>query len=169
MVAPFQVENATPGTQVWAVDASGNQVQSGNLTMSSTSTLINLGPSTVGTLTTTGVVTQNNGINSSGSVNVLIGTQTGLGGTTIITTLGTGGTQIFDTTRDYMLYLETTTTGGATILVGPTATATLATVFVGSLLTAGTSGVISFRVPAGWYTRFTGTTWACATPVAISC
>jgi hypothetical protein len=171
MAAPFSVENTTPGTQVWAVDAVGNTTQSGNMAVSGTAAIAvaTIPTQSIGSLTTTGVITQNSGINSSGSVNVLVGTQTGLGGTTVITTLGTGGTQIFDTTRDYMLYIETTTTGGATILLGPTATATLATVFVGSLLTAGTSGVISFRVPAGWYTRFTGTTWACANPVAISC
>jgi len=178
MAAPFVVEGATPGGQVWSVDGAGNTVQSGNATITGTLqaaslagslTVATIGTESVAALTTTGVITQNSGINSSGSVNVLVGTQTGLGGTTILTTLGTGGTQISDQTRDYMVYCETTTTGGATILLGPTATATLATVFVGSLLTAGTSGVISFRVPAGWYTRFTGTSWACASPVAISC
>jgi len=166
MAAPFVVEGSTPGNQVWGVDASGNTVQSGNMNVLGTTTLVN---TNLGTITTTGVTVQNNGINTSGSVNVLIGTQTGLGGTTIISTQGTGGTQLFDTTRDYMQYWECTTTGGATILLGPTATATLATVFVGSVLTAGTSGVISFRTPAGWYTRFTGTTAAFANPVAISC
>ena len=173
MAAPFVVEGATPGGQVWSVDGAGNTVQSGNATITGTlqaaSLAGSLAAASVGTLTTTGVITQNSGVNSSGSVNVLIGVQTGLGGTTLLTTLGSGGTQLSDTTRDYMVYVETTTTGGATILLGPTATATLATVFVGSLLAAGTSGVISFRVPAGWYTRFTGTTWACANPVAISC
>lgn len=167
MAAPFSVESSVPGAPVWSVDAVGNTAQSGNMLVSGTTTsnvTVNNG-----TITNNGIVLQNNGVNSSGSVNVLVGTQTGAGGSTIITTLGTGGTQVSDMTRDYMLYVETTTTGGATILIGPTATATLATIFVGSLLTAGTSGVISYRVPAGWYTRFTGTTWACANPVAISC
>ena len=37
MAAPFLVEGATPGTQVWSVDAAGNTVQSGNLTWPGTS------------------------------------------------------------------------------------------------------------------------------------
>ena len=163
MAPPFTVEGATPGSQVWGVDAAGNTVQSGNCTVS--------GTLTAQTLTTNNTIIQNAGINSSGSVNVLVGTQTGAGGTTIISTQGTGGTQLSDTTRDYMQYWECTTTGGATIVIGTAqgSVVGIATIFVGSVLTAGTSGVISFRTPAGWYTRFTGTTAAFANPVAISC
>lgn len=165
MPTPFSVEGSTPGSVVWSVDSSGDTSQIGTIN----APYANIGTTNVQAPTFTGIIVENNGINSSGSVNVLIGAQTGAGGTTIITTLGAGGTQIFDTTRDYMLYTECTTTGGCTILIGPTATATLATIFVGSMLTAGTSGVQGFRVPAGWYVRFTGTSWACANPVAISC
>jgi hypothetical protein len=181
MAAPFTVEGATPGSQVWGVDAAGNTVQSGNSSINGTTisgatvnngTITNNGPATyTGTATFNSVIVESNGINTSGSVNVLVGTQTGAGGTTIISTQGTGGTQLSDTTRDYMQYWECTTTGGATIVIGSAQgnAVGIATIFVGSVLTAGTSGVISFRTPAGWYTRFTGTTAAFANPIAISC
>lgn len=177
MAAPFVVEGpGVPGTQVWSVDASGNTVQSGNLTVAGNTSLgtVTYSTSTVttmdvtGTLYTQGVINANNGYSSAGSVNFLSGNAVTANGTATISP-GTGGTQLADITRDYMLYLGCTTTGGATVLIGPTATATAATIFVGSALTAGTSGVISVRVPAAWYTRITGTTAVFGNQVIVSC
>ena len=170
MAAPFQVEGATPGSQVWSVDASGNTMQSGNMAVTGTANLPNgLSNTVTGTETITGIIYGQGGYNSSTGVNVLVGTQVGAGGTATIAN-GTGGTQLSDITRDYMVYMQCTTTGGATIVLGSAQgnAVGIATVFVGSALLAGTSGVISFRVPAGWYTRFTGTT-AVFNNLAISC
>lgn len=150
MATAFSVENATPGTQVWAVDASGNQVQSGNLTVAGTTTAV--GPTALGTvtaITTTGVITQNNGINSSGSVNVL--------STLLIAPQETTtGTQVGDTTRDYMCYVYCTAGGtNNTLTIGPTTAGTAATIVANATMAAGTSAC--FRLPAGWYIKFNGT------------
>lgn len=160
MATGFSVENATPGTQVWAVDASGNQVQSGNLTVAGTTTAV--GPTALGTvtaLTTTGVITQNNGINSSGSVNVLA--------TLLIAPQQTQGTAIGDTTRDYMCYV-TCTAGGTnnTLSIGSTNAASSATIFAIATCAAGTW--FDFRLPAGWFIKFNGT-GTFATQTGISC
>jgi hypothetical protein len=157
MAAPFVVEGATPGTQVWSVDASGNTVQAG--TMSVTGATSFTGAATVGgTLTENGITVQNAGINSSGSVHY-------------IATLGFGvsaatGTQLSDTTRDYMVYLTTSAGGaGATVLIGPTSACTNTVSASGSV---GTGVCISYKLPAGWYTMWT-TSVAVGQQNAISC
>lgn len=160
MATGFSVENATPGTQVWAVDASGNQVQSGNLTVAGTTTAV--GPTALGTvttITTTGVITQNNGINSAGSVNVL--------STLLIAPQETQGTQIGDLTRDYMCYV-TCTAGGTnnTLTIGSVVGGTSATIFAMATMAAGTT--CDFRLPAGWYIKFNGT-GTFGTQFGVSC
>ena len=155
MAAPFVVEGATPGTQVWSVDASGNTVQSGNCSVSGTLIAPN---QTAQTLTTNNVIIQNSGINSSGSVNWLA-------------TLGFGvsaasGTQLSDHTRDYMVYLTTTAGGaGATVLIGPTSACTNTISASGSV---GTGVCISYKLPAGWFTMWT-TAVAVGQQFAVSC
>lgn len=149
MAGPFSVEGSTPGTPVWGVDASGNTVQSGNMSVAGT---MSAPASTVATLTTTGVIQQDSGINSSGSVNVLstllIPVDIGATGT---------GTQIGDTTRDYMCYVSCTGGGaGNTLTIGSNSGGTSATIFANATMTAGTM-LPSWRLPAGWYIKYTGT------------
>ena len=150
MAAPFVVEASTPGTQVWGVDAAGNTVQSGTITAPAVA---------VGTLTSTGVLKQNNGINSSGSVNVL--------STLLIAPQETTGTQIGDTSRDYMCYV-TCTAGGTnnTLCIGSASGGTSATIFAAATMAAGTT--IDFRLPAGWYIFFNGT-GTFGTQFGVSC
>jgi len=104
------------------------------------------------------VVSFNAGTNSSGSAPVL----TALGavsGTAI---------QLADTSRDYTVYLECTTSGTATsITIGHTSSANDATIMASAAATAGV--VYTFRLPAGWYFKWTGTTTAFATQNAVGC
>jgi len=103
------------------------------------------------------VVNANAGTSSSGSAPVL----TSLGFVS-----GTAA-QLTDTTRDYMVYLECTTSGTATtIAIGPTSTPAN-TIMASAAATAGT--VYSVRLPAGWYLKWAGTTTAFATQNAIGC
>jgi len=89
----------------------------------------------------------------------------------VLTSLGAAsGTalQLADLTRDYMVYLEATTSGTATsITMGPTSSANAVTIMASAAATAGV--VYSFRLPAGWYFKWTGTTTAFATQNAVGC
>ena len=149
MAAPFVVENATPGTQVWSVDASGNTVQSGNLTVAGTTisgvTINN------GTVNNNGIVIQNAGVNTAGGQSTVLTTL-------LIGNMGAAGTQIPDTTRDYMCYV-TSIGGGAgnTLTIGPNSTATTATIFANATITSVASLTYTWRLPAAWYVRFNGT------------
>jgi hypothetical protein len=82
-------------------------------------------------------------------------------------TLSSGSaTQLADLTRDYHVAVNVTTSGTAThIEIGPTSTPAN-TIMASASATAGQ--VISFRLPAGWYIKFTGTTTVVAV-MAISC
>jgi len=89
----------------------------------------------------------------------------------VLTSLGAvSGTaiQLSDTSRDYMVYLEVTTSGTATsITMGHTSSANDVTIMASAAATAGV--VYSFRLPAGWYYKWTGTTTAFATQNAVGC
>lgn len=104
------------------------------------------------------VVAANAGTSSAGSAPVL----TALGSVT-----GTA-LQLSDLTRDYMVYLTVTTSGTATsVTIGPTSAASGATVMASAAATAGQ--VIAFRLPAGWYFKWAGTTTAITGQVAVGC
>lgn len=109
-----------------------------------------------GTMTITAL--NSNGSNSSGSAPVL----TALGavsGTAI---------QLSDTTRDYMVYLEVTTAGTATsIALGPTSAVSAVTILSSVAVAAG--DLYSFRLPAGWFFKWTGTTTAIGNQNAVGC
>lgn len=76
--------------------------------------------------------------------------------------------QLSDTTRDYVVYLEVTTAGTATSLtMGPTSSANAVSLMTSQAATAGQ--VITFRLPAGWYFKWTGTTTAIGNQVAVGC
>jgi hypothetical protein len=105
-----------------------------------------------------GVLTTTSGTSSAASAPVL----TALGavsGTAI---------QLADLTRDYVVYLTVTTSGTATsVTIGPTSAASAATVMASAAATAGQ--VITFRLPAGWYFKWAGTTTAISGQVAVGC
>lgn len=89
----------------------------------------------------------------------------------VLTALGftsTVAAQLSDLTRDYMVYLECTTSGTATsISMGPTSAASAVTIMTSAAATAGT--VYSIRLPAGWFLKWGGTTTAFATQNAVGC
>ena len=145
MAAPFVVEGATPGTQVWGVDASGNTVQSGTLNAIAQGATYQTGID---------ILTAGAGFNSSVSANVLGGGTIASG---LVALLGTAasGTQLADITRDYMVYIGVTAGGAAaTLTIGPANTA-VNTLYAAATCNVGTQ--YAFRLPAGWYVRFQGT------------
>ena len=159
MAAPFQVEGATPGTQVWSVDAVGNTVQSGTVTA------VTLNAGTQGATAYTGIQTYAAGAgdNTSAAATYLNAT-IGAGANAILGTAASG-TQLSDTTRDYMVYLTSVGGGaGATLSIGPANTA-VSTLYANA--TIGTGFSYSFRLPAGWYIRAQAT--VAFTQTAISC
>ena len=104
------------------------------------------------------VINANAGTSSAGSAPVL----TALGAVS-----GTA-LQLADLTRDYQVYLTVTTAGTATsVTLGPTNAASAVTIMVSAPATAGQ--VISFRLPAGWFYKWTGTTTAISNQVAVGC
>jgi len=128
-----------------------NSGVAGNLTVSGTTTLNS-------TAAFNGITSYGagSGTNSAAAANVL----------TPAFTSGTSA-QLSDHTRDYMLYMECTTSGTALVMaIGPTSTP--ANTVVSSVAT--TAGdVYSFRLPAGWFFEWTATTAAFATQTAVSC
>jgi hypothetical protein len=102
-----------------------------------------------------GVFTPTDGTNTASSAPVL--TPTFSSGT---------AAQLSDTTRDYVVYLNITTSGTATsIAIGPTSTPAY-TIMAAASATAGI--VYTVRLPAGWYFKWTGTTTAVST-TAVGC
>jgi hypothetical protein len=163
MAAPFSVEGNVPGTQVWGVDAVGNTVQTGNMSVSGT---LLAGAQAAGTLS--GITQQQSGggVNSSLSATYLNAT-IGAGGNALLGTAATG-TQLSDTTRDYMVYLTSVGgSAGATLTIGTASSAAgcFATLYANA--TIGTGFSYSFRLPAGWYIRPQAT--VAFTQTAISC
>lgn len=106
--------------------------------------------------TLTGVLTENAGTATAGSAPLL--TPANANGT---------AAQLTDTTRDYMLYLTIGTAGTAlTIAIGPTA-GVADTIYTAGTATAGQT--IAFRLPAGWFWKWTATTATLAEQTAIGC
>jgi len=156
VAAPFVVEGSTPGTQVWSVDAVGNTVQSGTLTAVAQSGSYQTGID---------ILTSGAGFNSSVSANVLGGGTIGAGLAAILGTAASG-TQLADTTRDYMVYIGVTAGGAAaTLTIGPANTC-VNTLYAAATCNVGTQ--YAFRLPAGWYIRFQGTA-GITQQIAISC
>lgn len=64
--------------------------------------------------------------------------------------------QLSDVTRDYMIYLSVTTSGTATTVeFGHSSAASDVVLVNNASVTAGQ--VVSFRLPAGWYAKASGT------------
>jgi hypothetical protein len=75
--------------------------------------------------------------------------------------------QLSDTTRDYQIYFNVTTSGTATsVTMGPTSAGNTVSIMASAAATAGQA--ISFRLPAGWYVKWTGTTTVLA-QAAVGC
>lgn len=104
--------------------------------------------------TVTGVQTLNGGTNTSGSAPVLT------------PTFSSGvAAQLADLTRDYLVYLEVGTAGTAmSVAIGPTA-GVANTISTSGVATSGQ--IISFRLPAGWFVKWTATTATLANQIAI--
>lgn len=87
----------------------------------------------------------------------------------VITPTFASGTaaQLSDTTRDYMVYFQIGTAGTAfSVKIGPTSTPAN-TIMASATPTA--DEFISFRLPAGWYAEWTGTSTTITTQTAIGC
>jgi hypothetical protein len=75
--------------------------------------------------------------------------------------------QLADTTRDYMVYLQIGTAGTAfTLAIGPTSG--VANTLMASATPLADS-LLSFRLPAGWYVKWAGTTTTLTTQTAVGC
>jgi hypothetical protein len=99
---------------------------------------------------------------------LLAGTSTAASAPVLTPTFASGtASQLSDTTRDYMVYLNVTTSGTATsVTIGPTSAGNTVSIMASAAATAGQ--VIAFRLPAGWYVKWTGTTTVLA-QAAIGC
>lgn len=109
-----------------------------------------------GTGAYTGILSPNAGTNSSGSA-------------PLITPANANGTaaQLTDTTRDYMIYITIGTAGTAFALaIGPTS-GTADSILSGAAATSGDT--YSFRLPAGWFWKWSATTATLASQTAIGC
>jgi len=106
----------------------------------------------------TGVATLNGGTTTAGSAPV-ISSIGAVSGTAI---------QLSDLTRDYMVYLEITTAGTAnTLSIGHTSSANDVTLITSVAVAVGV--LWSFRLPAGWYFKWAGTTTAIGNQNAVGC
>ena len=75
--------------------------------------------------------------------------------------------QLADTTRDYMVYLQIGTAGTAfSLAIGPTSGA------ANTLMASATplaDSLLSFRLPAGWFVKWAGTSTTLTTQTAVGC
>ena len=135
----FLPPGVASGSGPFRVDQAGNLTVNGQVTLASTFNL-------------------NYGTNSAGSAHVL----TALGATS------GSATQLSDLFRDYMVYLQVSTSGTATSLtIGHTSGASDVTLISNIAVTAG--DLWTFRLPAGWYFKWTGTSTAVGNQNAVSC
>jgi hypothetical protein len=75
--------------------------------------------------------------------------------------------QLSDTTRDYQVYFTVGTAGSAfSVAIGPTSTPAN-TIVSSNTPNAGES--ISFRLPAGWFVKWAGTSTTLANQTAVGC
>lgn len=111
--------------------------------------------SSAGVLGVTGIISAGSGTDTAGSAPALTPAfSSGL------------AAQLTDTTRDYMVYLQIGTAGTITLAIGPTSTPAN-TIINAGVATGGE--LISYRLPAGWFTEVTLTTATLANQKAIGC
>lgn len=106
-----------------------------------------------------------------GVINSYAGTATQYSAPVLSPVAGTNGgaaVQLTDATRDYMIYLQVNVAGTAfQVTMGNSSAGTGATVCTGGPVTSGQ--VISFRLPAGWFFRWSATTATLARSTAVGC
>lgn len=76
-----------------------------------------------------------------------------LSGTAKVETVVSGTAKQISTKRDAMVYVNITTSAALKVEMGPTSSVAVTV----SASQSSALGVISFRVPAGWYIKCTGT------------
>jgi hypothetical protein len=105
---------------------------------------------------------------TSGILDPQAGTKTAAAAAALTPTFANGtAAQLTDLTRDYMVYFTVGTAGTAmTIAIGPTSTPANTIV---SSSTATSGEVYSFRLPAGWFVKWSATTATLANQIAIGC
>ncbi len=136
----------------------GGDAQWGNGTLARDTTLARTaaGVLTASGLAVTNLLTPNGGTATAGSAPAL--TPTFANGV---------ASQLTDTTRDYLVYLQIGTAGTAfTLAIGPTSTP------ANTLMASATplaDELLSFRLPAGWYVKWAGTSTTLTTQTAIGC
>jgi hypothetical protein len=82
--------------------------------------------------------------------------------------ISNSGTQLSDTTRDYMVYLQVGTAGTAfSVTMGASSSASDVTIVNSAVATAGE--IVGFRMPAGWYAKYAITTGTIAHQAAVGC
>jgi hypothetical protein len=130
------------------IDATGGTI-TGNLAIGGTATV-------TGVLSSTALLDINGGSNTATSAPAI--TPTFANGT---------ASQLADTTRDYLVYLQIGTAGTAfTLAIGPTSTP------ANTIMASATplaDELLSFRLPAGWYVKWAGTSTTLTTQTAIGC
>lgn len=109
-----------------------------------------------GAMAVDGVLSAAAGVSTAGSAPAL--TPTFAGGV---------AAQLADITRDYIVYFQIGTAGtGFTLAIGPTSTPAN-TIFTSA--TPVSEELISFRLPAGWFVKWSGTGTTLAAQIAIGC
>lgn len=121
-----------------------------------------------GSLQLNGFFTPNAGFEAFGVAQFAAGTSSAPSAP-LLTPANANGTaaQLTDTTRDYMLYLTIGIAGTAlAVAIGPTS-GVADTIYTASVATAGQS--ISFRLPAGWFWKWSAITATLTEQTAIGC
>jgi hypothetical protein len=105
---------------------------------------------------------------TSGIIDPQHGTKTTTAAAVLTPTLAQGtAAQLTDTTRDYQVYFTVGTPGTVfTVAIGPTSTPAN-TIVSSNTPNAGES--VTFRLPAGWFVKWSGTSTTLATQIAIGC
>jgi hypothetical protein len=121
----------------------------------------------VGILTASGL-TVTGALTSSSVQTVNAGTDTAGSAPALTPTFSNGvASQLSDKTRDYMVYLQIGTAGTAfSLAIGSTSTPAN-TIMASATPTA--DEFLSFRLPAGWYVKWAGTSTTLTTQTAIGC
>jgi hypothetical protein len=138
--------NLQTGGSVQAGGAGVKLTNGGILDFLSSTGTMQVQGTTVATATTSG-------LSVPGVIALVGGTNTSGGATASTPTFTSGTARQCSTTTDVMLYVEVTTAATLAISIGPTSTP------ADAVLTSETSalGLQTYRVPAGWYVKITGT------------
>lgn len=143
----------TDNAKRWVLTAAGNMLWGGG----SVAGDVTLTRSAAGVLSLT-----------AGILDPQAGTKTTTAAAVLTPTFANGtAAQLTDTTRDYMVYLQIGTAGTAfSLAIGPTSTP------ANTIMASATplaDEFISFRLPAGWFVKWAGTSTTLTTQTAIGC